>query len=278
MLKLIKYEFRKNITAILILLTLTVALEGYFLYGLHAMVNGGNEAHGIIAMAGLGICIYVAIIYVLVTGVTTYTKEMKDRSAYLIFMTPNSGLKIMGSKYLYTLTNMLLFTALYGGLAAVDAAVMFKVSDQSEEVLREFSDILLMYGVRLDQIALAVLVAAVYVVLSLLSFMAVVYLAVTLSHTLFRDKKWRGVVSLVFFVALNWLISKLGGLLPNAMDTLTIVEMPGTSAIAAEYGIQTATTLSGVMQAMLPQAGLSLGVILASLFGCAWMLDKKVSL
>lgn len=55
MLKLIKYEFRKNITAILILLTLTVALEGYFLYGLHAMVNGGNEAHGIIAMAGLGI-------------------------------------------------------------------------------------------------------------------------------------------------------------------------------------------------------------------------------
>ena len=49
MLKLLKYEFRKNLTGILVMLGITAALEGYFLYGVyikpedmwHAAIAGG---------------------------------------------------------------------------------------------------------------------------------------------------------------------------------------------------------------------------------------------
>lgn len=274
MLKLIKYEFRKNMTAIFVLLGLTVALEGYFLYAMHAM----DEVHLVLSIFGLMMCAYAAVIYVLVTGVTTYSRELKDRSAYLIFMTPNSALKIMGSKFLYAFVNALLFAVLYAGLAATDILMLTEKAGELDDMISSINELMLEYGIHLDQIAFAVLVMAAYMMLSILSFMALTYLAVTLSHTLFRDKKWRGFASLVIFFGLNWLVGQLNGLLPSAMDVLVYTEAPGVAAITAQYGIQTTATIEDVLLAMLPQAGVSLGVILVSLFGCAWMLEKKVNL
>lgn len=278
MLKLLKYEFRKTLTAILVLLGLTAAMEGYFLFGLHSLVNNNNEVHFIIAMFGLIMCTYAAVIYVLVTGVTTYSKEMKDRSAYLIFMTPNSGLKIMGSKFIFAFVNAVLFAALYCLLGYLDIMLSLKAAGEYEEFLTAINEVLLEWGIHLDQILLAVLVMAAYLFLSILSFMALTYLAITLSHTLFRDKKWRGLAAIAIFIGLNWLVSRINGMLPSVMDTVVIQESAGAIKVAAKYGIQTTPDIDEVLLTMLPQAGVSLGVILVSLFGCAWMLDKKVSL
>lgn len=274
MLKLIKHEYRKHLTALLILLGLTVAVEGYFLYGMSIM----DEMHVAIAILGLIMCTYAAIIYVLITGVTTYSKEMKDRSAYLIFMTPNSGLKIMGSKFLFAFSNALFFAAVYAVLATADVLMLLQKTQTYEDVIHDINELMLSYGVHLDQIAYAVLIVALYAVLSILSFMALTYLAVTLSHTLFRDKKWRGIATLALFFCLNWLVGQINGLLPNPLDVLVYTEAPGVAAITAHYGLQTTADIQQVLTAMLPQAGVSFGVILVSLFGCAWLLDKKVSL
>ena len=45
------------------------------------------------------------------------------------------------------------------------------------------------------------------VLLSLLTFFAMAYFAITLSHTLFRDKKWRTWVALLIFVGVYWGLS-----------------------------------------------------------------------
>lgn len=274
MLKLIKHEYRKHLTALMILLGLTVAVEGYFLYAMSVM----DEVHVAISVFGLIMCTYAAIVYVLVTGVTSYSKEMKDRSAYLIFMTPNSGLKIMGSKFLFAFSNALFFAAVYAALAAADVLMLLQKTQAYEEFIYEINELMLSYGVHLDQIAFAVLIVAMCAALSILSFMALTYLAVTLSHTLFRDRKWRGLATLAIFFGLNWLVGEINGLLPNPMDVLVYTEAPGVAAITAHYGLQTTADFQQVLMAMLPQAGVSLGVILVSLFGCAWLLDKKVSL
>ena len=108
--------------------------------------------------------------------------------------------------------------------------------------------------------------------------MALSYLAITLSHTLFRDKKGRGFVALLIFIALNWLGRWLYGLLPNVMDSLVYVDTTVYNRMSGQAETSTVLRLTDVLLGMLPQGGVSLGVILVSLFGCAWMLDRKVSL
>lgn len=277
MLKLLKYELRKNRTAILILLAIAAALECWFLYGLHTQ-GEDDQLQLVLSTMALVFSGYAAIIYVLVVGVTSYSKELKERSAYLIFMTPNPGLKIMASKYLFTLTVGLIFAAVYGTFAAIDVGLGTGALRDLQTFLREFDALLLELGIHLDQFALAVVVMAAYGLLSILSFFAVAYLAITLSHTFLRDRKWRGLVAVALFFALTWLIGEINSLLPNVLDTLTYQESPAAIKIAEAYDIQTTATGSEVLLGLLPSGCVSLAVILLSLFGCAWMLDKKVSL
>ncbi len=273
--KLLKYEWRKNRTSILIFLGLTLGLQLGFLYGLY-----GDSEDWVLPVftIGLVLCAYAAMIYVMIVGVTSYSKEMKQRSAYLIFMTPNSGMKIMGSKYLFTLTVGVMFVLLYGVLGALDIALTTDIISDIKAFIDETDEFLLELGVHLDQFILAALVVALYVLLSLLSFFAVAYLAITLSHTLFRDKKWRGIVALGIFFGLNLLISEINGALPNPLDELTYQESAAAIKIAEAYGVQTTATINDVLLGLLPSACVSLVTVLTSLFGCAWMLDKKVSL
>ena len=122
MLKLVKYEFRKARSALLALLGIAAVLEVYFLASLYS----NQEDNMVVAGVLLFFCAYAAAIFVFVRGVTSYSGELKNTSSYLIFMTPNSTLKIMGSKYLYTFVNGLFFTVLFAVLTAVDAALALR--------------------------------------------------------------------------------------------------------------------------------------------------------
>ena len=121
MLKLIKYEFRKALTAMLILLGGTLAAEVYFLYGMNVMEE--KPEHLAISMIVLMLLSLAVYIFVLVRGVASYSGELKNRSSYLIFMTPNSTRKIMASKFLFTLILCVLFGGLYALLVHVIALV-----------------------------------------------------------------------------------------------------------------------------------------------------------
>lgn len=277
MLKLIKYELRKVRTPLIVLLVITLALQGYFLYGLQGVEDPDNF-HALVAAVGLMLCAYGAVITLLVFSVTSYSKELRDRSAYLIFMTPNSGVKIMASKLLFTTVLAIFFAAMYLGLGVLDLGLLANAFGELEEMVTELQALLLEYGIHVEQIVYGAVAVALYVLLSILSFASLTYVAVTLSNTLFRDRKWRGVVTLAIFFGLNWLLSKVSGMLPSALNELVVVENAGAAKISAYYGLQTTPTFEDILRAMLPSAGLSLAVVVASMLGCGWMLDKKVSL
>ena len=258
MLKLVKYEFRKSLTALMTLLGLTAGLEAYFLAALFL----DKENHLFIAMLLMMLCAYAVAVYVFVRGVTSYSGELKSRSAYLIFMTPNSTLKIMGSKFLYTFVNGLLFAALYGGLGLLDMNLFLRRYHRYEAFWGAARNFLTAYGVHVDQIALG-----------LLAVIALAYLAITLSHTLLRDRKGRGLVALLIFFLLNWLVNWFSGLFPSALDLLVVYD-----GDMAQVTGQVIATSREVLLSMLPAALISLGVIVLSWLGCAWMLERKVSL
>lgn len=276
MFKLLKYEFRKGLTSILVMLGVTAALEAYFLYGLFSWQDEG--AHAIIAASLLMFMALAVYIFVLVRGVTSYSGELKSRSAYLIFMTPHSTRKIIASKFLFTFVLSVLFGGLYIGLGALDVGLLLQEMGELEEFLAMFGEAMKELGIRVDQIVLAGVFSVMYMLLSMLSFFAVAYLAVTLSHTLFRDKSWRWVMAILFFWMINYGIGLINTIFPTVYVNLRFTEMPGMSNLAAAYGIQTGPTFTDLLVLMVPQALVSLATVVVSFFGCAWMLDKKVSL
>lgn len=270
MMKLLKYEFRKSLTSLLILLSVVGAGEIYFL-GALALDNTDHMAYAVILLA---VCAYAAMVYVLVRALTSYSNELKSKSAYLLFMTPNSGLRIMGSKYLYTFVNALLMGAVSALLFGLDITLIFSHRGDLESLFTFVSTLLRQAGIYLDQIGLFIAVILISAVLSILSFFALSYLAVTLSHTLLRNKKYRALVAFLFFIGLEYLVGWIGGQFESPASRLVMVaDMAETTSASAMV-----TGLNELIPLMIPSACLSLVCVLGSLFGCGWMLDKKVSL
>lgn len=276
MCKLLKYEFRKALTAMLILLGGTLAAEAYFLYGIRVMEE--KPEHLGISVLVLMLLALVVYIFVLVRGVVSYSGELKSRSSYLIFMTPNSTRKIVASKFLFTLILCAIFGGLFAVLGLVDIRLLLVEIGEYEAFIQALNEMLLTLGVHTDQIIVGAVFTVLLMGLSMLSFFAVAYLAITLSHTLFRDKKWRWVMALIFYMVINYAISFVNSLFPMVYTALHVLDAPGVNKIAAAYELDTTPDFSFLLVYIVPQTLISLATILGSLFGCAWMLEKKISL
>ena len=276
MFKLLKHEFRKGLTALLVMLGITVALEGYFLYGLY--INPEDMWHAAVAAWLLVLMAMGMSMFVFIRGITSYSNELKSKSAYLIFMTPNSALKIVASKFLFTFVLGLLAAAAYGALGMLDITILLNEFGELEETITMATEALAELGLHVDQFVLAVVLGFLMVMLYVLSLCAMAYLAVTLSHTLFRDKSWRWLAALGFYWALTQLLGLVNGLFASPFEELVFQTAPALNNVAAAYNIQLTPSFGDLLLLMVPYSLVSLGMILVSLFGCAWMLDKKVSL
>ena len=85
-------------------------------------------------------------------------------------------------------------------------------------------------------------------------------------------------MALVFYLVINYAVGFLGSLFPMVYSALNVMEAAGTAKVAAAYNLDTTPNLAELLVYIVPQTLLSLGTILGSLFGCAWMLEKKISL
>ena len=114
MLKLMKYELRKNRTLLLTILGIIAALEAYFL--ISARITAGYTLRGVfsdaatraeinlaVSMGLLAAASFGTALAIFVMGVAGYSRELNQKTSYLVFMTPNSTLAMVGSKLLFTL-------------------------------------------------------------------------------------------------------------------------------------------------------------------------------
>jgi len=278
MLKLLKYEFRKARTSLITLLAITGALEIYFLLSMQMR----EEEHIAIAILALMFSAFAAALFVMIRSITTYSDELKDKSSYLLFMTPCSSLKIVGSKFLYTFANSLLFSVLFGGLAVFDIRLFLDYFNDYEEFVMEVNELLTAYGVPVSQLLWYALFFVAFGFLSILSTAAIIYLAITIGHTLFRDKKWRWLPSLGLFFGLNSLITEINNHFTESVSVERFAALERNFSGMRNAGGNVTVAVNVLSEvfipSLLPVAAVSIAVILISLLSCAWMLDKKVSL
>ena len=272
MLKLIKYEFRKNRPLLLAVLGIIAALEVYFLISAHSaakynfmgpMTDSANRAeiNLLVSMSLLAAASFGTAMAIFIMGVTGYSRELNQKSSYLIFMTPSSTLAIVGSKILFTLLTGVAFAALLMGLAAVDFPLML---DSIGREWRGYYNMLDWFMAENElSLTSALLTIAFYVLLVFLTIIATVsiaFFAITLSATFMRGKKGHALVAVLLFALLSWGNSRLASLFisDNVYEALNA---PADMA-----------------RMLAPQMIQDALVLIVSLLACAWMLKKRVDL
>ena len=260
MLKLMKYEFRKLRATLLILLGSAAALEVGFLAG-QAMRKNTMMT---VCLGLITFLTFLVYAYILLAGMASYSRELKEKSGYLIFMTPVTPLGVVVSKLLFTALAAIAATLLFGSIAYIDYRMLIRRIHIDSRITQQINAIL-RFGLKADAGIEQILgMAAFYtvsVLVEILSTMCTAYLAITLSATLLQNKKGflRALISLVLFVALNW---GIGWLTQKLVYNRVAVDTPFsqmTGPLAISVG------MNAVFCALF--AGAS-----------AWLLDRKVNL
>jgi hypothetical protein len=205
MFKLMKYEFRKLSTTLLAMLGALAALEVGFIAGVKLDKNGLTA----VCVTLISILVFVVYAYIILAGMTSYSRELKEKSGYLIFMTPVSPLGVVLSKLLFTALTALVATALFGVAAFFDIRLLMGRLDLDPKTLDQINMVLrlgLKANATVQQILQQVGFWTLTVLIEVILTMCTAYLAITLSATLLQNKKGflRGLISVVLFVALSW--------------------------------------------------------------------------
>ena len=260
MLKLMKYEFRKLRTTLLIMVGALAALEVGFIAGVRLDKTGLTA----VCITLISILVFVVYAYILLAGMASYSRELKEKSGYLIFMTPVSPLGIVLSKLIFTALASLAATAVFGLTAYLDFRYLLNRANIDPDILNQVN-MLLRFGLNANadvfQILRTILFYAATVLIEVMLTMCTAYLAITLSATLLQNKKGflRGFVSLVLFAALTW-----GG---TWLSQKLFYDQVAISASFEEFKRVLGWSL-------LLNAGLCAAFTAAS----AWLLDRKVNL
>ena len=261
MLKLMKYELRKMRTILLAMLVALIALEAGFLIG--DMLDKDDLAT--VCQVLLTFLVFAVYVYILVAGIVSYSRELNDKSGYMIFMVPVSPMGIVVSKLLFTILAALVVTALFGGAVYYDYARLFQKLDLGEYSYQQMNMAFTMFtgqmggAVTLTKVILTIAFEAGTVLIGIILLMCTAYLAITLTATLLQNKKGilRILVSLALFVALNYVTSRVTGLVARDVT-------PGTS--------------SELVKMLGARAAVEFGFAAVFAGASAWLLDRKVSL
>lgn len=258
MFKMIKYEFRKHISSIIILLIVYGLLEAVFLYGMIA----DNQNAVVISMALLIMLTVVSYVFILVLGISTYNNELKSKSGYLVYMTPISYYHIIGAKLLYTLFAGIGFAALIFLLLTVNYNML-----ANEYSLNDFTTVFnvmlrtLGTDYTLGTLLLLVLVQIISMLVNFFMIVTVAYLAISLSTTILQNSKAKGFLSFFLFIVIITVVLYLEGLIPEIYDTSKYVLTVGQAAVN-----------------QIPIVITSLVVAVGSFIGSGTLLSKHISL
>lgn len=204
MLKLIKYEFIKKSKLLLILL-ITAILANLGL-GLAYGLNGIGLFLGLTPIALIFLYLYELI--------RTYSDDLNKKSGYMLFMTPNSGYKIIASKLIFIISEGLILFVSYLIFALFNMiAVALKMTGDFSEIVRGMEELLTalnmlvsgQFGINIGDLLLIVIM----ILISVMVFALIVYSAMTIRKSIFSDNKFGGLISFIIFVGINFIYGKL---------------------------------------------------------------------
>ncbi len=258
MFKHIKYEIRKNLWAIFILLVLFIGTEGFFLIN----IIRDDFEYSMMGCAVLGAAGFVAYGFVIFYAIVSYSKELTSKSSYLTFMTPVSGGKIIASKVIYSVMMATAMLVVVIALCILDFVLLDR-SFEEFELMKEMIDIIMnLTGTEKIELYFGFLSAGCELLYTLLSVVAMAYFSITLTATTFQNKKYKGILSFCVFV----IVIVCSNLLITQVE-----KMVGIYDLVV-------TTQSELFIAMIPCMIIDCIIVVVAFILSSKLLEKKVSL
>lgn len=197
MLKLIKYEFFRRKTRLITMLLIMVFLEIAILLGL-------NLGDSWIAMSV--VCIFILLIggalFPFIDTITKYYSDYKNKHGYMLFLTPNSGHKIIGSKMLFALAEMMItFLLIVGAFALTYQAATSlypEITKIAWDMIMEMKNVLNLQDVTVWNLSPLI---ATFLVQYFANIMLAIG-AITISKTLLSNKSFNWLFALLFYFVL----------------------------------------------------------------------------
>lgn len=250
--KLIKYEFRKQMLSKVVVGILLGVLELVYIAGIIAD-KGDWSAFG---LGGLAIAAVVSLFYFSFETIVTYSNDLKTKQSYMLFLTPRNMYQIVGAKMITTVLQILVVGAVFAAVFIGDMFLLFAKNGEIEvffDGIKEFFRMLTGVEIRLEELVYVILM----VLVAWLEFILMAMFAITLSTTLFANVKFKGVISVVLYFGLEWIISKLVGLVVK------------TGFLEGEYLVVNTEAWAYI--------GVYAMVMVLAFFGTSLLLEKKVS-
>ncbi|WP_455714537.1 hypothetical protein [Anaerosporobacter sp.] len=245
--KLIKYELRKQMQSKLIIFGIVALIELFWFWGLFFNERALYSTSGILFMVAT-----ISMTFLYFESITTFSRDLKTKNSYMMFMTPNSSYKIVGAKILTSVVQILVYGLCFFGIGLLDMGIMAirfnsfsETIEMVQKLLREFMNI--------DVDVTFVFLNIAVILISGIFILVLAYVSITLSSTFLANKSYKGVVSFLIFVAIS------------------IVEDKISSAL---FGKMLLSDNNTMLLFIVWYAALSVIAYVVT----AWMLDKRVSL
>lgn len=229
MMKLLKYELLRR-KSILIGAAITMLfVEGLALYGIYR--GGGWNTLSIIMTVLL---VVGGLLLPILDTVTKLYSDYKQKQGYMLFLTPQSGTRILWAKAIFGAIETIVAVALIGGCMMLSAAALdyyqqgmatgLLLTIQQEMGAVSMSSMLLVYGG--------------LITLQMLAQMAIAMLAVTVGRILVQGNSYNWLIALAMYFALALAVNMVDSLLMVAFGLIGDVSklMNNADSVASFLG------------------------------------------
>lgn len=249
MLKLMKYEFRKQLFSKVIILVLLALIELVFFFG----VVADKENYIAVAMTILSVFAFGSMFYIAFESIITYSNDLKQKCSYMLFLTPNTSYGIVGAKVVSAALQIIVagfaFLALFlldGGILVAKYNAVSEVKELIEAMIKQMFQLEINMS-DIFSVALVIITAWIFTV-------TMAFFSITLSTTFLANKKYKGILSFAIFIGVYVVITKFLNL---------VVKEP----VQVDH-----YSLYFILYSLYMLCFTVIGYL-----GTAWMLDKKVS-
>lgn len=199
--RIMKYEIRKSRLIFLIMAAMMLIFETSFL-----IVNRFSIKGAAIIGVFLILCASITYIMVLVNGVVMFSRDMREKSGYMVYMTPVSIWQIILGKILVCFISGAILFAAYVLFGYMDLGCLQKsLTDANNSGAAKF------FGTMIRNLTTMtaftnIMRLLVSILCSTFALLNAAYLAISIGNTVLRGKKGERAISFLFFVVIMILL------------------------------------------------------------------------
>lgn len=205
MLKLMKYEFRKQAFSKLIISVILAAM--LVLYAV-MLIRGNADGAGV--TIGLTVsAMFIAVMFVAFECLNTYAKDLKTKQSYMLFMLPKSSRSILLSKILASAVQVITILAVFTVVVFICAVAYAARFEDIAAFINDLFD--MFFNTKLsDIINIRMALRVITFTLTVWLFLVVLALfVITLANTVANNNKFMSFLSVIAYFVFIIVIDKI---------------------------------------------------------------------